>query len=218
MLKYLAKRIFRSLITLFIVITIVFSLLRLMPVEGYFDNFDKMSEEQLERELTRMGLTDPLPTQLLHFYDNLLHGDLGSSSRYRPGVAITEILTTRFPISMTFGCASMALSMLLGIPLGALMARCKDRFPDHLGTVFIVFINAVPSAVYYLFIQMYGTQLFGVSMLFSRRNPATWILPVISLSLGDSITRCGCAVTWSMNPTRIMSVWQSPRASTPRTS
>ena len=128
MLKYLAKRIFRSLITLFIVITIVFSLLRLMPVEGYFDNFDKMSEEQLERELTRMGLTDPLPTQLLHFYDNLLHGDLGSSSRYRPGVAITEILTTRFPISMTFGCASMALSMLLGIPLGALMARCKDRF------------------------------------------------------------------------------------------
>ena len=40
MLKYLAKRIFRSLITLFIVITIVFSLLRLMPVEGYFDNFD----------------------------------------------------------------------------------------------------------------------------------------------------------------------------------
>ena len=185
MLKYLAKRIFRSLITLFIVITIVFSLLRLMPVEGYFDNFDKMSEEQLERELTRMGLTDPLPTQLLHFYDNLLHGDLGSSSRYRPGVAITEILTTRFPISMTFGCASMALSMLLGIPLGALMARCKDRFPDHLGTVFIVFINAVPSAVYYLFIQMYGTQLFGVSMLFSRRNPATWILPVISLSLGD---------------------------------
>ena len=51
MLKYLAKRIFRSLITLFIVITIVFSLLRLMPVEGYFDNFDKMSEEQLEREL-----------------------------------------------------------------------------------------------------------------------------------------------------------------------
>ena len=43
MLKYLAKRIFRSLITLFIVITIVFSLLRLMPVEGYFDNCLKNS-------------------------------------------------------------------------------------------------------------------------------------------------------------------------------
>ena len=185
MLKYLAKRIARSFITLFIVITIVFSLLRLMPIEGYFSNFEKMSEEQIQRELTRMGLTDPLPTQLVRFYGEIIQGDLGTSNRYRPGVEITEILSTKFPLSMAFGCASMALSMLLGIPLGALMARCKDKFPDHLGTVFIVFINAVPSAVYYLFIQMYGTQIFGISMLFSRSNPATWILPVISLSLGD---------------------------------
>ena len=41
MLKYLAKRIARSFITLFIVITIVFSLLRLMPIEGYFNNYEK---------------------------------------------------------------------------------------------------------------------------------------------------------------------------------
>ncbi len=185
MLKYLAKRIARSLITLFIVITIVFTLLRQMPIEGYFNNYDKMSEEQIERELTRLGLTDPLPTQLLNFYGDLLHGDLGISNKYRPGVEITEILSTRIPVSVAFGCASMALSLLLGIPLGAVMARCKNRWPDHLGTIFIVFINAVPSAVYYLFIQMYGTEVFGLSMLFSRSNPATWILPTISLSLGN---------------------------------
>ena len=118
MLKYLAKRIARSLITLFIVITIVFTLLRQMPIEGYFNNFDKMSEEQVERELTRLGLTDPLPTQLLSFYGDLLHGDLGISNKYRPGVEITEILSTRIPVSVAFGCASMALSLLLGIPLG----------------------------------------------------------------------------------------------------
>ncbi len=185
MLTYLAKRIARSLITLFIVITIVFTLLRQMPIEGYFNNYDKMSEEQVERELTRLGLTDPLPTQLLNFYGDLLHGDLGISNKYRPGVEITEILSTRIPVSVAFGCASMALSLLLGIPLGAVMARCKNRWPDHLGTIFIVFINAVPSAVYYLFIQMYGTEVFGLSMLFSRSNPATWILPTISLSLGN---------------------------------
>ena len=185
MLKYLAKRIARSLITLFIVITIVFTLLRQMPIEGYFNNFEKMSEEQIERGLTRLGLTDPLPTQLLNFYGDLLRGDLGISNKYRPGVEIAEILSTRVPVSVAFGCASMALSLLLGIPLGAVMARCKNRWPDHLGTVFIVFINAVPSAVYYLFIQMYGTEIFGLSMLFSRTNPATWILPTISLSLGN---------------------------------
>ena len=185
MAKYLIKRVARSFLTLFIVITIVFSLLRLMPIEGYFSNYDKMSPEKLERELARMGLSDPLPQQLMRFYGDLLHGDLGASNRYRAGVPITEILRTKFPLSVAFGVASMILSLLLGIPLGAWMARRKNKWPDHLGTVFIVFIEAVPSAVYYLFIQMYGTDIFKISMLFSRDNPRTWILPVISLSLGD---------------------------------
>jgi len=42
MLKYLAKRIGRSILTLFIIVTLVFCLLRLMPVEGYFANYEKM--------------------------------------------------------------------------------------------------------------------------------------------------------------------------------
>lgn len=185
MAKYLIKRVARSFLTLFIVITIVFSLLRLMPIEGYFNNFEKMTPEKLERELDRMGLNDPLPTQLTRFYGDLLHGNLGVSNRYRVGVPITEILRTKFPLSVAFGVASMIIALLFGIPLGAWMARRKNKWPDHLGTVFIVFIQAVPSAVYYLFIQMYGTDIFGISMLFSRDNPRTWILPVISLSLGD---------------------------------
>ncbi len=185
MAKYLIKRVARSFLTLFIVITIVFSLLRLMPAEGYFNNYDKMTPGKLERELELLGLNDPLPTQLARFYGKLLQGDLGVSNRYRVGVPITEILRTKFPLSVAFGVASMIISLLFGIPLGAWMARRKNKWPDHLGTIFIVFIEAVPSAVYYLFIQMYGTDIFGISMLFSRDNPRTWILPVISLSLGD---------------------------------
>ena len=65
------------------------------------------------------------------------------------------------------------------------MTRYKGRIPDHLGTVFIVIIQAVPAVVYYLFIQMYGTSAAGLPMLFSRANPATYILPVFSLALGN---------------------------------
>ena len=48
MLKYLAKRIGRSILTLFIIVTLVFCLLRLMPVEGYFANYEKMTEAQIQ--------------------------------------------------------------------------------------------------------------------------------------------------------------------------
>ena len=48
MVQYLAKRIGRSVLTLFIIVTLVFCLLRLMPVEGYFANYEKMTEAQIQ--------------------------------------------------------------------------------------------------------------------------------------------------------------------------
>lgn len=185
MTSYIIKRVLRSFLTLFLVCTIVFSLLRLMPVEGYFNNFDKMTEEQVQHQLEIKGLNDPLPEQLVRFYKSLLKGDLGNSSKYRPGVAITTILKDKVPISMMLGTVSLVISLLLGLPLGRLMTRYKGRIPDHLGTAFIVIIQAVPAVVYYLFIQMYGTKLAGLPLLFSRSNLMTYVLPVFSLSLGN---------------------------------
>ncbi len=185
MASYLTKRILRSFITLFIVCTIVFCLLRLMPIEGYFNNFDKLTESQVQRQLEMKGLKDPLPVQLGHFYKDLIHGDLGKSNRYRPGVEITKILADKIPVSMWLGAISLVISLLLGIPLGRVMARYKGRIPDHLGTIFIVLINAVPAVVYYLFIQMYGTSILGIPILFTRGKWITYILPVFSLALGN---------------------------------
>ena len=101
------------------------------------------------------------------------------------GIAITEILADKVPISMLLGTISLVISLVLGLPLGRLMTRYKGRIPDHIGTAFIVVIQAVPAVVYYLFIQMYGTSLMGLPLLFSRDNLATYILPVFSLSLGN---------------------------------
>ncbi len=185
MASYLTKRILRSFITLFIVCTIVFCLLRLMPIEGYFNNFDKLTESQVQRQLEMKGLKDPLPVQLGHFYKDLIHGDLGKSTRYRPGVEITKILADKIPVSMWLGAISLVISLLLGIPLGRVMARYKGRIPDHLGTIFIVLINAVPAVVYYLFIQMYGTSILGIPILFTRGKWITYVLPVFSLALGN---------------------------------
>ena len=185
MASYLTKRILRSFITLFIVCTIVFCLLRLMPIEGYFNNFDKLTDAQVQRQLEMKGLKDPLPVQLGHFYKDLIHGDLGKSTRYRPGVEITKILADKIPVSMWLGAISLVISLLLGIPLGRVMARYKGRIPDRLGTIFIVLINAVPAVVYYLFIQMYGTSILGIPILFTRGKWITYILPVFSLALGN---------------------------------
>ncbi len=186
MIKYLIKRLARSVITLFIIISIVFILLRLMPIEGYFQNYDKLTKEQIRAGIINMGLDKPVLMQLKNFFIRLLHGDLGVSRIYRANVPITEILSGKIPISLLLGGISLIISLLLGIPLGTLMARSKGKFWDKFGTAFIVFIQAVPAAVYYLFIQVFGHELLGVSMLFHKDNITTWMLPIISLSLGNT--------------------------------
>jgi len=186
MLKYSLKRLSSSLLTLLIIITVVFVLLRQMPIEGYFDNFDKLEPAAINAKLDQLGLNDPIPVQLWNFLKGVLRGDLGTSARYSVGAPITELIAKKAPISIKLGVMSMALSLLMGIPLGTAMAKNKGRFWDKIGTMYIVFINAVPAAVYYIFIQMYGTGLLNISMLFDLNNPVTWILPVFSMALGNT--------------------------------
>ncbi len=185
MFRYILRRLLGAAITLVIVLSIVFVLLRQMPIEGYFENFDKLSPAVINARMESMGLNDPIPLQLKNFFLQLFRGDMGQSARYRVGAPISGIIAQKAPLSIALGLMSMALAMALGIPLGAAMARSKGRFWDRFGTLFIVIINAVPSAVYYILIQMYATEALKIPMLFDRNNPVTWILPVFSMSLGN---------------------------------
>lgn len=183
MLVYSLKRLGRALLTLVILITIVLILVRAMPEEGYFSNYEKMSPQQIEVGLRKMGLKDPLYVQVGKFIYNALRGDLGISYRYRINAKITDIISSKIGISMKIGLISMAVSLPLGMALGVLMARSKGGFADKLGNAYIVFIQAVPNAVYFIFIQLYGSDLFGVSMLYKETEWTSLILPVISLAL-----------------------------------
>lgn len=188
MAKYIGKRLLRSLLTLFIIITIVFALLRLMPVEGYFQNYEKMSSTQIRIGLQQLGLTDPLPVQMANFWKGIFQGDWGVSHKYRVGVSVLDIIGGKVPLSLSIGLCSLGIALLLGLPLGILMARStrtRRKIGDRLGTVFVVVIQAVPAAVYYLLIQFYGSRLPGASMFFSASRPTTWLLPIFSLALGN---------------------------------
>ncbi|MBR6300351.1 MAG: ABC transporter permease [Clostridia bacterium] len=185
MIKYVGKRLLSAVVTLAVILTIVFILLRQMPIEGYLDNIDKMDDAMIAAKLAQLGLDQPMHIQLLRFFNSLLHGDLGVSSRYRAGAPIIDIISQKAPLSIELGVMAMGVAMLLGLPLGMAMARSKGKFWDKFGTVFIVLINAVPAAVYYIYLQSYGTRALQIGMLFDRTNWKTWILPVFSMSLGN---------------------------------
>jgi len=188
--RYIIKRIIHSLITLCIVIAIVLLLLRAMPIEGYFNNYDKLSKAQVNVTLQKLGLKDPAPVQIAKYFGQLLRGNLGVSNKYRAGYPIAKIIAKKIPISIELGLLAQAFALALGIPLGIAMAKStRSRFKiwDKFGTVLIVIIEAVPSAVYHLLIQLYGSEWLGVPMLFDESKWYTWILPVFSLSIGSIV-------------------------------
>ena len=147
MLKYSLKRLIRSLLTLVILITVIFALLRLMPEEGYFSNYKKMSPQQIENGLRELGLKDPLYIQVGRFFKQLLQGDLGVSHRYRINYPITQIIEPKMAVSMKFGLICILVSLPLGMGLGALMARSKGRLADKLGNAYIVYPSCAERGV-----------------------------------------------------------------------
>ena len=107
MAKYLLKRIGQSLLTLAIILTLVFIMVRQMPIDGYFENIDKLDEAVIRATLEQLGRNDPIWVQLKDFFLRLLQGDLGTSARYSRGVPITQILAAKAPISIKMGLLSM---------------------------------------------------------------------------------------------------------------
>lgn len=184
MVRYIARRLVRSIVTLIIIVSIVFVLMRQMPLTGYFPNYDHMSQEAIQNGLHQMGLDKPVIEQLFIFYKNIItKGSLGISYVYRSNVPVTEVLAPKIPISLNLGVMALCLALLIGLPLGTLMAKSKGELPDKLGTGFVVCVQAVPAAVYFLYLQIYATQLFKLPLTFKQDDFRTWILPVISMAL-----------------------------------
>ena len=86
--------------------------------------------------------------------------------------------------SFVIGLIAVIMSYLIGVPLGILMARKKDKLVDKIGTLYIVFIIAVPSLAYIFLFKAIGGS-FGLPTTFDMESPSKlmYVLPIVSLAL-----------------------------------
>lgn len=211
MVKYILKRTGQSILTILLVVSIVFLLMRLMPSDYFFteDELIKFTEEQKEDKLRRLGLLDPPLVQLGNFYMNLIKVEqvddagrvvtdgtghlrvslnLGESMRLEKGQPVTKVIAQKMGISMNIGLISLAISLVLGVVLGVLQANFKDGLIDQIGTAYTVVVNAVPHLVIYTVIMIAGASWFGLPMRYSGRinTELSMVLPIICLSVGST--------------------------------
>ena len=188
MLKYTVKRLLQSLVTIFLIATAVFLMMRCLPTDYYFteEQLMKFTDQQKTAALEAAGLTDPIPTQLVKFYNNLLHLDFGTSRRIQNGAPVVKVIGKKFGVSMRLGLTASAISLVVGVLMGILQAAFKDKVFDWIGTAYTVFVNAVPSLVSYSLVLVFGSKYLGFPTLYSTRNvSASSVLPITCLSLAS---------------------------------
>ena len=188
MFKYTIKRLLQSLVTVLIIVTIVFLLMRMLPTDQYFteDQLMKLTEEQKDLQLEAAGLKDPIPEQLFRFYGQIVRFDFGESRRIQSGAPVLRVIGEKFAISMRLGCTSLVIALILGVLIGIVQTLNKDRFLDHVGTAYTIFVNAVPSLVSYSLILVFGSKVLGLRSMYSTRYPiSSSILPIACLAVAS---------------------------------
>ncbi|GIX48871.1 MAG: peptide ABC transporter permease [Candidatus Tectimicrobiota bacterium] len=130
-LLYTAKRLALMVPTLFGLVVLVFVISRVIPADPVaLLAGERATPQQIEALRHRYGLDRPLPVQLLAYLRQLARGDLGTS--LYSGRPITTDLFGRFPATLELTLAAMAITVLLGVPLGVLAALYRNSWFDHL--------------------------------------------------------------------------------------
>lgn len=188
MFKYTIKRLLQSLVTVLVVVTIVFLLMRMLPTDYFFteEQLLKLQPEQKQEQLQAAGLLDPVPEQLVRYYGQIVRFNFGESRRIQSGVAVTQVIGSKFTVSMRLGCTALVIALIVGVFIGIIQTLNKDKLLDHVGTAYTVFVNAVPSLVSYSLVLVFGYKVLGLPPLYSTRNVSqSSILPIVCLSLAS---------------------------------
>ena len=192
-LKFLIKRIAMGLVTLWLVITITFFLIHMLPGDP-FQSEKAIPPKVKENLMAKYHLDRPLGEQYVEYLKNIAKGDLGASMKVR-GRTVNDVINKSFLTSADLGARSIIFALALGIPLGIIAALKRGKFQDRLSMIVAIIGISVPSFVLAGLMQKYFVDVHNgilidkfnlplVRILLSGWDrPEKKILPVIALGL-----------------------------------
>lgn len=188
MARYILKRVIYSLLTLFVLFTLTFFLMQLLPGDP-FTGEKQISEQIMANMRAKYGLDKPVWQQYLIYLGNALQGDLGLSIAYnRP---ITRMIGESFAVSASLGIRSVIFALIGGILIGTFAALHRGKFADSVAMLIAIIGVSVPSFVvasllqYALGLKLFqatGVRIFAISGWGALNQE---ILPVFALGLGS---------------------------------
>lgn len=178
MLRYILKRLAMSVVIIYIVVTLSFFMVRLMPgnpmsaLQAQLQAQGGMSEQQIQQRIqTIYGLTPkaPIGTQYLDYLKNIIHFDLGRPIT-NPGTTVVAVITQALPWTILVVAVSLIISFLIGIWIGNGMAVRPGSWFSKIWTFVVSVMGAVPNyliAILFLFVFTAKWKLFPAQGAYS---------------------------------------------------
>ena len=182
MAKYLLKRIFYMILTLFLVATITFFLMKMMPGSPYA-NEAKMTATQKAIMNKQYGLDKPVIEQYITYLAGAAHGDFGISFQYS-NQPVSSLIGARLGASAQLGLQALVVGIILGIIIGSIAAMNQGTWIDSTATIVSIIGKSVPNFVLAVLLQYYIGLKLGWFPIAGWGEAAQTIMPTIALSVG----------------------------------
>jgi len=179
--KYIAKRVFMAVITAFLVATLTFCVMNMVPGGPFLAEKAVTPQAQAAME-AKYGLDKPLPQQYITYMNGLIHGDLGLSLKKR-GRTVADIITTKFPTSARLGGLALIFAVFIGVPLGSVAAFNRGKLIDNILVVLSTAGIAIPSFLSSTLLMYVFTTKLKLLPSLGLNTPSSYIMPVIALAL-----------------------------------
>ena len=180
--KLLFKRLGQGALVIFVLQTITFFLVRLLPGNPFLGE-RKLPEHIMAQLNSLYGLDQSSLVQYFNYWKGiLLSGDFGPSL-VREGVQVADIISQAFPVSLCIGVLGMGIAIVLGIPAGMMAAYFRNRWPDALFMLLAMAGICIPAFVIApLFGLTLGLHVPGLSVA-GWDDPLCAVLPALTLGL-----------------------------------
>ncbi|MGX7329299.1 oligopeptide ABC transporter permease [Enterococcus bulliens] len=179
--KYILKRVFFMLITLWIIATITYFLMKLLPGTPY-TNAEKLSAEQIALLNKQMGLDKPVIVQYGIYLSNLLHFDFGVSFQFK-NQPVANLLSARIGPSLQLGLQAIIVGTLGGILLGSISAMRQNTWIDTTATLVAILGRSIPNFVFAVLLQYVFAMKLHILPIAKWDSFAYTILPTIALAM-----------------------------------
>lgn len=180
-IKYVLKRVFFMIITLWLIATITFFLMQLLPGTPY-TNQERLSPETIEMLNKQVGLDKPVIVQYGIYLSNLLQGDFGISFQFK-NQPVAHLLAGRIGPSLQLGLQAIVFGTVLGTILGTISAMKQNTWADTSSTLVAILGRSIPNFVFAVLLQYIFAIKLQVLPIAKWDGFVYTILPTIALAM-----------------------------------